>query len=551
MTSLSVQATINQLKDSDQDFEWYPTTNEIIDTIKADLKHLSEDNYSRNFRECYFHESYVFSVLDCGAGDGRVLNSLTKGTKFAIEKSVVHIQNMDKDISIIGTDFFQQTLLDKDVDIVFCNPPYSDYERWFCKILSEASCEVIYMVVPSRWENSSVINEMLNTRKYKHEVINDFDFLNADRKARANVHVIRLEPTRETMDGFNQWFDSNFDVNSTDENKCDSFQDRVKEKTENALVENKGLIYILEEMYQEEMGELFANYKSICDLNAVLLDELGIDKKTLKTSLKSKIDGLKNKYWKELFDNLSSLSERLTSKTKEKLFKKLFSHVNVDFTADNASAIVIWAIKNTNNYMEEQFVEVFEKMIEDCNVINYKSNQRTFKKEQWRYNRHDHFPHEKFMLDYRIVVHCVGGIVRSDWAYERERYNGLSGSAKDFIDDLCIIASNVGFDTYGCERAMSHTWSSGKAVKFMYRKDGVMKVLFEAKAFKNGNIHLKLNQDFICSMNVEYGRVKGWVKNKQDVVDEMGIPEEKAEKMFKATSYIPLNSSLKNLLPKL
>ena len=71
MNTLSL---LKKVKDADQDFEWYPTTDEIIQTIKMDLS-----------GERFQHDTP--SVLDCGSGDGRVLKALTDNDKYAIEKS--------------------------------------------------------------------------------------------------------------------------------------------------------------------------------------------------------------------------------------------------------------------------------------------------------------------------------------------------------------------------------------------------------------------------------------------------------------------------------
>lgn len=69
---------IRELKDVNEDFEFYPTTDEIISCIQIDInQQFSGFNNSV--------ESY--SLLDCGAGDGRVLTELKTGDLYAIEKS--------------------------------------------------------------------------------------------------------------------------------------------------------------------------------------------------------------------------------------------------------------------------------------------------------------------------------------------------------------------------------------------------------------------------------------------------------------------------------
>ena len=47
-------------------------------------------------------------------------------------------------------------------------------------------------------------------------------------------------------------------------------------------------------------------------------------------------------------------------------------------------------------------------------------------------------------------------------------------------------------------------------------------LLFDARAFKNGNLHLRLHQHFILALNVEHGRLKGWLHDAQEAAAELG-----------------------------
>ena len=73
------QRNIHQIKENNQDFEWYPTTDEILEIIHRDI----------NKQNTYNKEEYCGSILDIGAGNGKALNKLTTGNKYAIEKSSV------------------------------------------------------------------------------------------------------------------------------------------------------------------------------------------------------------------------------------------------------------------------------------------------------------------------------------------------------------------------------------------------------------------------------------------------------------------------------
>ena len=94
----STAAMVARLKQTDSDFQWYPTTTEILNIIKNDIDHLIDERYL---------ESQP-SILDCGAGDGRSLMHLTAGKKYAIEKATPLISAMDVEIFVIGADFHQK-----------------------------------------------------------------------------------------------------------------------------------------------------------------------------------------------------------------------------------------------------------------------------------------------------------------------------------------------------------------------------------------------------------------------------------------------------------
>lgn len=85
----------------EQDFEWYPSSEQIIDVVRNDL-------VASKFLESFNRES---SLLDIGAGDGRVLSALNMPLEdrlgemsppfynlYAIEKSLVHCSLLDKKV---------------------------------------------------------------------------------------------------------------------------------------------------------------------------------------------------------------------------------------------------------------------------------------------------------------------------------------------------------------------------------------------------------------------------------------------------------------------
>lgn len=533
--SKSTSQTVEDLKASNQDFEWYPTTSDMLEAIQADAK-----------SQIYKHsENINLNVLDCGAGDGRALDFLAgKGDKYAIEKSTILLAQQARDVIPVGTDFFQLTLIDKEVDLVFSNPPYSEYEQWAVKIIKEANAPLIYLIIPERWSRSESIKTALELRKVKEtKVIYTGDFLDADRSARAKINIVRIDTrydrshysqNRLNVDPFDLWFSEAF-PNPEELGEPSIYRDEqiLKDKIKKDLVTGQNLIDILVTLYNRQLEKLRNNYTAALSLDPELMQELGIKSSELAKAVKQKIKGLKNLYWKELFLNYESITSRLTSKTRKKILDKLSANTSVDFNHENAYAVTMWVIRNANFYYDQQLIDLVEHMVRKANVTLYKSNKRTFGDEDWRYGWYEQAPKElsHYQLELRIVLDRCGGINTSQWSYERESYKGLTESAYDLLNDIVIVASNLGYRSW--DSCRSFFWESGKSNNFTLVDGGThIGTLMNVRAFKNGNIHIKFDQSFMRRLNIEFGRLKGWVKDWSQAAEEMNIPEEEAKSGF-------------------
>ncbi|GIU20984.1 DUF4942 domain-containing protein [Shewanella sp. MBTL60-007] len=514
----TTNALLQTIKAENCDYNWYPTTDDILASVKSHLKGNE-------------------SLLDVGAGDGRSLKYLTNGTRYAIEKSKPLIKSLDADIFIIGTDFHEQTLLDKRCDVIFSNPPFSEFEMWAQKIILEAQATFVFLVLPERWAKSDAIADAIKQRKAKVEVIHQTDFTVADRPARAKVDVLKIELAAKVygyrspdlnVDPFTLWFDTNFPLNTNDDNAND-IGDAVKDEIQTQLVAGQDLVSILEQLYQRDFNKLLNAYSAICDVDGSILSELDIDKKVLAGGLKQKAASLKDKYWRLLFENLEKVTDRLTATSRSEMFSVLTKNTHVDFTSGNAFGILEWVIKNANQYFDQQLIDCYSTMLEKANVILYKSNSRVFTDEDWKYCRKpDDLSHYKF--DYRIVLSRVGGL-DTYWSHRRGE---LAERAASFVNDLCTVAHNLGYDTHGCERAGDFDWESGKKCifHFYHHTNETKEQLFQIKAFKNGNLHLSFSKSFICKLNVEFGRLVGWLKSKHEAAEELDLPLEEVEDCF-------------------
>lgn len=543
----SVGQMVKHLREQGQDYEFYPTTQPILSLVKNDIRKTFGVRDGEPIRR---------SVTDVGAGDGRVLMELTEGDRFAIEKSIPLIHAMPKSVYIIGTEFHEQTLLDKPSDVIFSNPPYLDYESFSEKIIREAAASYIYLVIPRRWKNNINITNAIKARNGVATVLGEFDFLEADRKARAVVEVVRISLSYERngysgckTDPFDVWFNEHFKLNATKESSSDwvrtqeekaRFEEKVKEARAGELIKHDGLVKMLESLYQQEMSGLMATYTSMTAIDSSLLKELNVSISDVQASLKQKIKGLKNRYWKELFDNLSAVTERLSTKGREQILNKLMEHTSIDFTVNNATALVIWVIKSANSYFDDQIIDLVGTMTEEASVMLYKSNQRTFKNDGWRYNTCPELG--EYGLDYQFILHRVGGVHKAG-SWHSTSHN-LANRAANLVNDILTVAGNIGFVTTGNHRAQERNWISGKKEEFYFvdLETGKREVLFVAKGFQNGNIHLKFNQKLIMRLNVLHGKLKGWLKTAKQAADELEIPIEEAEQGFNVNMQIGMSS---------
>lgn len=506
---------VDELKDNNQDFEWYPTTEEMIDIVK---RWIPED---------------ATSIMDIGAGDGRVLESFAKkckrATLYSIEKSPILIQAQSEKIVPVGTELFEQQLSALEVDYIYCNPRYTEFDEWMCKVIEEGYAQKAFLTVPQRWKDSKTIKKAIELRGAETRIIYSGDFLGADRKSRALIDIVEITfpgwlsgYTKNVTHPFNIWFDNNIDT-------FDKPTEIVEDLNDEELAKRYSVSNITEMVaaYREEYKRLESNYRGVFKLDATLLREVGVNKATVRDGLKKKLKGLKVRYWRLLFTRLDAIRERLTTKSKNALMEKLTRHNTIEFTASNAYTIVLWAIKNANQFLDDQAVDLFRQLATYDGIMKYKSNQKTWERSGWRYQaRQGEFTH--YILDYRIIVeefHAIQKGFDSDWEFP----GGIHNNAHNIIADIIAVMSNLGFKTYSLH-SHDRKWKGGKWQDWY--DDRTDEILFQVKGYMNGNIHIRFNQEAIKALNITVGRILKWVNTVDDVVQEMGYTRREATKYF-------------------
>lgn len=559
----SISTLVKQLKENNEDFEFYPTNPEMLLPIFEKLP-VKVDSIldigcgTCNFRKYFDTYSKMRQVASEKEEERKELDAERNGERYyrrsiskhtieeyyVIEKSKTLINTLDKDIIVLGTDFNQSLLIDKSVDVIFCNPPYSEYETWTTRIIKEGNCDTIYLIIPQRWQENENIQRAIKSRDAVVTVLGSFDFLNAERSARAKVDVLEIKKNvnasryggRSEIDdsAFDEWFDSTFKMREKEDDRCSAYEreQREKQRIKNQISTSDSKAKILVELYNQEMNALFESFKAVCQLDSETLTIFGLSKSSIKSALKQKTKSLKIIYWQMVFEELEEITSRLTSKTRESMLGRFKKLTAVDFTIENIYPLIIWVIKNANSYYNDQLIDFYKTLSDPDNVKPYKSNQKVFESDGWRhasrYERKQSMTH--YTLDYRIICDIFG-----------KTYFGHLDSHKNtqVIDDICTIANNLGFEPiWPNHREYPTEFGKKYQVMCKNKKDGV---LFDYRIYKNGNTHVRFNVEFAKAMNVEVSRLLGWIRSAEDIKREF-TPEmaKGAEKYFKVNNCISL-----------
>ncbi|MGC4033705.1 MAG: DUF4942 domain-containing protein [Tepidisphaeraceae bacterium] len=554
---MSTAALLTEVKAADEDFEWYPTTDRMIGVVAKRIG------------------SEAKSIMDIGAGDGRVLIALSNACRqaaaeaspwystaycenrsaaerteaikeafarekgpelFAIEKSAVLVQSQPENVTPVGTDLFEQNLACLPVDYIFCNPPYSQFEAWACNVIESGYAKIAWLVIPRRWKESKTIAASLAKRGATATVIHSDDFRDGERRARAVIDIVEIRYPRDSgsyetkpTDPFDIWFDQNIDTFDREaELEPDEFGSDLAKKFQQATIGE------MVEEYNAEYALMESNYRAIFGLDLAILKELGVDKCNVREGIKKKMAGLKNKYWRILFDRLDTITSRLTTKTKSNFLDKLAGRKSIAFTNSNAYAVVLWAIKHANKYYDEQLIQLFRDLSTFDGVLNYKSNKRTWQDGDWRWSVHDSESKKPshYALDYRVVVRAWRAI-EMDW--DGKPRTELAKNAADLITDVIAVFGNLGFSLGDTTPTHRRVWRSNATQAYEGSDD---KPLFEVKAFQNGNLHFKFRPEAVRALNIEAGRLLGWIKDRRDVVTELGYSEADAEAYYNTSRKI-------------
>jgi hypothetical protein len=102
------------------------------------------------------------------------------------------------------------------------------------------------------------------------------------------------------------------------------------------------------------------------------------------------------------------------------------------------------------------------------------------------------------------------------------------------------VLSTLGFVTTS-PSSMNRQWHAGRWQDWL-SPDG--KVLFQVKGFANGNLHMRFATDAIMAINVEAGRLLGWLKSPAEAATELGATPDQTERAWRSIAKLDVAKTL-------
>lgn len=548
---LKKTATVEFIRGTDEDFQFFPSTPEIIDAVKTDILKLNGTISG-------------LTLLDIGAGDMRVLetiaeepirrnradavafhNDYTAASNYqptilkGIEISSALRSVWNKCVQPVGTDFMNLNLLEISSDYTYTNPPFNMLETWLYKAIRESNCRSLYFVAPLRWEVSENIHAAINSRLGEKTILGTFSFAEGDRKVREGrdkVHLVRIDFTsfdnKLKIDPFSLWLDENFpEQKKAEKASSPSIKDRTMTNASmngREVLNSSSYVDALIELYEKEITEIHNAMMSFSKVASDTLALIGLDLGEALLKMRTEISNKRIAFWSELFSNLTDLTHHLSAETIWGFKKVLGMKGHLDFNKTNIEMMLAWINKNVAEYNDELFDKSVNQLMHSSNIAAYKSNKSRFTLGDWEYanQRPDTLTHFKINTTKRVIV--------TQWGWKNALFSSgtLQNGPQKILNNLLVLANNYGFTTSDFE-IVSEAWSTGEVKVFHYTdSNGTTKPLMKVKAFRTGTLHIHFDLNFINLINVEFGKRKGWLASSEQAADELEIPKAKAENCF-------------------
>lgn len=495
----------------------HPTTPKLLDVIRKDIH--SDIIKVADDGSIHHHHMLDYpnpSVLDIGSGNGAALHYLTAGTHYAIENDKELITQLPPSVNLIAGDFGDSNISQQKVDVVYCNPPLIDYEKWAVDVIKKANCKTIYLVLPKHCIDSPLIEEAMAERNLNPVVIHSDGFfheIDTDSDISTGwIDIVKMTVPPET--GLSTALEA---IEHKEGEISFYFQ---SDRCEDLLTQQlqgcgEGMAYLecLSALCKVDMQEVEVVYQSIYNLSYYTRKEIGISDAQLDKRHEKRQLEVQQRYWGKVFEPILNHFAHKND-TADVLLQLTLS----PFTASNVLQMSSHLLKQFNHLIDQQITEFFDKFVTEAHVIRYPSNHQEFDYQPWGNDTKQQEKETAYgpvALLPKILTVKAGGILASE--FRPNRHNGLDINAANLINTCLAVGRCLGW-TFGEEQdpLKGDGWVSGTPRIFngmMYPREIEPEFLdfMTVRAFKNGTVKIQMNPKFLTALNLAVGRIRGWI----------------------------------------
>lgn len=472
--------------------EFYPTPPELVQQMIADLDLRGK------------------CILDPSAGSGAILKRCNAAQKYAIEiePELQAILRADKDIRVIGEDFFQYSG-NIWVDAIIMNPPFSNAGKHIRRAWDLLKNGDLVSIVPATmiWNPTLEDSELISELKEAGATFEfaGSPFTDAQRKTTVEVFILRARKERETLLNFGQLRGG---INSN------GFSFQGKETGE---IMRADMLARLTDTYTAAINKFADVLRAANELNQVL-SILPADKIWKEVIVKHLDLGylssqafntfafdVQGYIWDALFAK-THIAGMVTSKVRDDFEQLRVKAGGIDLTPENIQQVFALLLQNSGAMLQDSIEQAFDRMTK-----YYKNNRQSIK---------GYATNDAWMVKEKLILPDMvnDGFIRLSLRYQQADF------CRDIDKALCLL-SGAKYDNLQAEQKDEN----GRIARYSSQtlNDGIERActnyhagyggedeshFFRVKVFKVGTVHLWWKDlGLLEQFNAKVCQYKNWL----------------------------------------
>lgn len=412
----------------------------------------------------------------------------------------------------LSCSFESTTLVDKEVDVIFCNPPLKEYEAYCKRIFEECLAKRVFLVLPMEWKSSKEIGAYAKANGFDVELVARLGYVKNNQREKAEIilfyrsylserAVMERKLSQEYHLGnlFEELHKGRFVLRGELEKKK---EDEIAKESEG--MEYQAFLEYLLKRYEKEHNDYFDNFKHFSNLSAYFLDYIGVQRDDITTNTAVFEKLLRKLYWDQCLSKNPNITSKLTPLQYDELLNELKER-GADFSRSNIANVEAYCLSRSRVMEQKNFITFWERFTNGDNLegftdlisnphpyMDYPKEKRFFKgkiKEKvacsYAGSYDDYYPN--ILRDVRIV-HLLQILLQS-MGYQDLHYRHADGS-KIAITERIDLPLGISY-LFAGERQIT---------KFTSYKNRKLNIVFDKEVIANINLRVLLYQGWITNL---------------------------------------------------